>query len=50
MGKTERGSDRSRHTQHSLILVPMDAPGVTVTRDLTKFGYYEPPGRPNNYY
>ena len=37
MGKTD--PDAPTHLQQSMILVPRDAPGVTVVRNLTVFGY-----------
>jgi acyl-CoA dehydrogenase len=44
MGKTDPDNP-DRHKQQSMILVPMDAPGVTVVRALPVFGYYGMPDR-----
>lgn len=42
MGKTDPGAPR--HLQQSMILVPMDAPGVTRVRNLPVFGYQDREG------
>src|SRR5690606_22631812 len=41
MGKTN--PDAPRHLQQSMILVPLDTPGVTIVRDLHVFGYDHAP-------
>ncbi|WP_430333590.1 acyl-CoA dehydrogenase family protein [Rhodococcus sp. ACT016] len=42
MGKTDPGAPK--HRQQSMMVVPIDAPGVTVVRNLPVFGYHDREG------
>jgi acyl-CoA dehydrogenase len=44
MGKTDPDNP-DRHKQQSMILVPMDAPGVKIIRPIAVFGFYGVPDR-----
>ncbi|MEQ7873292.1 acyl-CoA dehydrogenase family protein [Sphingomonas sp. ASV193] len=41
MGKTD--TEARKHQQQSMILVPLDAPGITIERHLSVFGYDDAP-------
>ena len=41
MGKTDTSAER--HRQQSMVLMPVDAPGVTILRSLTVYGYDDAP-------
>lgn len=44
MGLSDTRPDASQHARHSMVIVPMDAPGVTVMRNLPLLNHYSPEG------
>lgn len=42
--------DAPRYAQHSMVLVPLDTPGVRIVRDLSVFGYHDQHGHPEVVY
>jgi acyl-CoA dehydrogenase len=44
MGLSDTRSDASPHARHSMVIVPMDAPGVTVMRNLPLLNHHSPEG------
>lgn len=42
-GPTSSENETSRHKQHSVLLIPMEAPGVHIVRHLTVFGFDDAP-------
>jgi acyl-CoA dehydrogenase len=44
MGLSDTRPDASPHARHSMVIVPMDAPGVTVMRNLPLLNHHSPEG------
>ncbi len=44
MGVTDEREDASRHRRHSMVIVPMDTPGLTVVRNIPIMGHHSPDG------
>ena len=43
MGRDDPAVSEARYTQHSMVLIPIDTPGVNIKRHLTVFGYDDAP-------
>ncbi len=41
LATTDTSASSGRHGRHSVFIVPRDTPGLTVVRDLPKFGYFD---------
>jgi acyl-CoA dehydrogenase len=44
MGLSDTSEEAGRHARHSMVIVPFDAPGVEVVRDLAIMGHHSPEG------
>uniref|UniRef100_A0A914CLP6 Acyl-CoA dehydrogenase family member 11 n=1 Tax=Acrobeloides nanus TaxID=290746 RepID=A0A914CLP6_9BILA len=44
MGRVHGWTNKPKHQQQSMLIVPMDTPGITIVRPLPTLGTYDPPG------
>ncbi|NYT64436.1 acyl-CoA dehydrogenase family protein [Alcaligenaceae bacterium] len=44
MGVSNEAEDASRHERHSMVIVPMETPGVTIVRNVAIMHHYAPEG------
>jgi acyl-CoA dehydrogenase len=44
LGVTDEGPDADPHARHSMVLVPMDTPGLTVVRNIPIMSHHSPDG------
>jgi acyl-CoA dehydrogenase len=44
LGVTDEGPDAEPHARHSMVLVPMDTPGLTVVRNIPIMSHHSPDG------
>ena len=44
LGVSDEGADADPHARHSMVLVPMDAPGLTVVRNIPIMHHHSPEG------
>jgi len=44
LGVSDEGADADPHARHSMVLVPMDAPGLTVVRNIPIMNHHSPEG------